>query len=86
MIQELFVLCWVLLDDVSLWILLYYMSYNVIRKYQMIEVFSTYVEYNYTFINNYTFIDLQIPEELFIFKMCVLILVRRLKFSPSTNF
>ena len=31
-------------DDVSLWILLYYMSYNVIRKYQMIQVFSTHVE------------------------------------------
>ena len=42
--QETFVLCWVLLDDVTLWILLYYMSYNVIRKYQMIQVFSTYVE------------------------------------------
>ena len=34
----------IFLDDISLWILLYYMSYNVIRKYQMIQVFSTYVE------------------------------------------
>ena len=40
--KEIFVLCLVLLDDVSFYHVR--MLYNVIRKYQMIQVFSTYVE------------------------------------------